>query len=526
LASVIQAGGDSSRRTGEHSSGKVDFPISCGWEVQGAFTRAVALLHHMQYVEAEKGFEAVARKSPDCAIAYWGVAMTYMRPLWLDPGTRTEHLKKGRQAVERARAASTATVRERAYVSAVAGFYDAEGVEAQFRGWEAGMEMVYRDYPEDREAAAFYALAHLAVAPAELAHRERAAEVLETLRAEVPDHPGAIHYLIHAYDDPVLASRGVNAARAYDKIAPEVPHALHMPSHVFVRLGMWEDCVLWNQRSARAALGLPKVGGVTSNHYAHAMDYLVYAYLQQARDEEARKAISELQRNGPHEKEIGVAHALASVPARYALERRRWDEAADLDVREPESFPWADYPEIEASSWHARGIGAARTGDLEAARKAVEALGALHQRVSQRPVTECDWAATVDAQRRAVGAWIALAEEKADVARTLMREAVRLENSATACAATGWIMTVPALEVLGDLLLEMDNPAEALQAFEENLKITPNRFNSLYGAAHAAEQLGEHEAATTYYRQLLTISSGVDSRRAILQEAKDFLNGN
>lgn len=520
------AQGNTSRSARNMKQETVDFPISCSSEAQKQFSHGVALLHHMQYAEAEKSFLEVAGTDPDCAMAYWGIAMAYMRPLWLDPGTRGEHVRKGRQAIDRARVLKAKSDRERAYVAAVAAFYDEENVDAQLRGWERGMKKIHQAYPDDAEATAFYALAHLATAPAKLSHRERAGEILEALSAQNPEHPGAIHYLIHAYDDPALAHRGVGPARAYDKVAPEVPHALHMPSHIFVRLGMWQDCILWNQRSAQAALKLPRVDGLISNHYPHAMDYLIYAYLQRAQDKEAKEAIDQFWRNGGYEKEIGAAYAVAAIPARYALERHRWEEAAELAVSERQLSLWEEYPEIEAISWHARGLGAARKGDLSAARRAIQTLDSLYRRVAERPTTECDWAVTIDAQRKAVAAWVALGEGRKVAAQDLMRDAVSLENSETGCAATGWIMTIPAQELLGDMLFEMDRPADALQAYEASLRIVPNRFNSLYGAGRASEQLGDGEKAKAYYRKLVEMTDDGASERASLRMAKEFLSRN
>ena len=385
----------------------------------------------------------------------------------------------------------------------------------------------------DIEAAAFYAfrttsfyaLSHLSsglFAKDPLQHRREAGALLEKLMERAPKHPGAIHYLIHAYDDTALASRGVDAARAYDVIAPDAPHALHMPSHIFVRLGMWEEDVAWNRRSAAAALRLPKIGGLVSNHYPHALDYLVHALLQRGEDEAARAAADALANNGDYESEQGVAFALAAVPARDALERRRWTEAAELPVRSPDSFPWNDYPGIEAVSWHARGLGAARSGRSAVAREAIDALDTLHQRVAGRS-SECDWGGNIDAQGTTIAAWLAF-DDDPSAALEQMKRAAEIENGERSCTGVEWIMTVPAIELLGDMYAELESWDDALRVYEEALARLPNRHNSLYGAGRSAEEIGDSEKARTYYRHLLDIVGDAGADRETVRAARNALS--
>jgi tetratricopeptide (TPR) repeat protein len=495
--------------------GEVEFPVSCATEVQPAVSEAVALLHNMQYVEAEKAFLAVAERSPECAMAHWGVAMTYMRPLWLDPATFDDFLRQGRAAIRRAETAQVATSREREHVAAVAAFFDAATIEEGLRSWEEGLAKLHRADESDLETAALYALAHLAGIPTTVERREASGAMLEELFARAPRHPGAIHYLIHAYDHPLLAERGLAAARAYADVAPEAPHALHMPSHIFVRLGLWADAEAWNRRSGKAALALPLVDGKITNHYPHAVAYLVHALLQLGRDDEARTEIEDFLNRAAtqgFETEIASAYHLAEVPARFALDRQDWEEAAGLPVGEPESFPWDLYPQAEAMIWHARGVGAARLGRQQAAREAIAALDRIYEAVVGE-ASECDWSVTVDAQRKSVAAWLALARGEHDAASELAAQAADLEDSATSSATAGWIATVPARELQGDLLLELDQPEEARRAFEETLETTPRRLNALFGAALAAERAGDRDAATAHYRQLVEMAGDASRDR-------------
>jgi tetratricopeptide (TPR) repeat protein len=504
--------------------GRVDFPISCSSTAQTKFERGLALLHNMMYAQAEKEFASVAELDPDCAMAYWGVAMTHLRPLWRV--SREDELKKGSAAVKKARALNPPTERERAYIASLEAFYkDWKTVDhlRRIAAWEAAMEKVHEAYPEDIDARAFYSLAHMATAPKgdkTFAHQKKAGALMEGLLARAPEHPGLHHYTIHAYDNPVLASRAVDVARAYFKLAPDVPHALHMPTHIFVRLGLWPDVIDWNVRSAAAAKR-QSVVGATSLHYPHAMDYLMYAYLQQGQDKMAEDVLHEINSVENYEDSFASAYGIAATQARYPLERRQWTDAAALEVRTHSSFPWDKYPWYESITYFARGLGAARSGDIQAARKAIETLDTFYK--SSVDANKDYWAVLVDAQRKTVAAWVALAEGNKDQALKTMQEAAVLEDSVDKHPVTPGAV-LPARELLGDMLVLLGKPAEAIEAYEVTLGISPNRFNSLYGAGHAAELAGNLEKARSYYSRLVELADKAESDRPAIKQAKRFLD--
>jgi tetratricopeptide (TPR) repeat protein len=506
------------------SLGHVDFPISCGPAVQTRFHRGLALLHHMMYKQAEREFEEAAEIDTKCAMAYWGIAMTLFHPLWPGKPTRDD-LKKGWEAVQTAKALHPPSGREQAYINAVGAFYkDWENVDHKTRlaSWEAAQKRIYETYPDDSEAVAFYALARLATAPKSdktFAHQREAGKILEALHAREPEHPGGFHYLIHAYDNPSLARLALNAARGYDKIAPEVPHALHMPSHIFTRLGLWNDSIRWNQRSADAALRQP-VNGAISMHYAHAIDYLMYAYLQKAQDEKAKELLQRIKTTENFQDSFATAYGIAAAQVRYPLERKKWGEAAVLPLPVPRSFPWQKYPEIESIVYFARGLGAARINHTGTAWREVEKLNAIYDQLIN---TEHNyWAVLVDAQRKTITAWITFSEGNETKALMLMREAANLEDSVDKHPVTPGAV-LPARELLGDMLVLTNRPEAALEAYEISLGISPNRFNSLYGAGRAAELAGDMIKAEFYYSSLLENSDQVDTERDGMKLAKEFL---
>lgn len=506
--------------------GKVDFPVSCSSEAQSRFERGLALLHHMMYGQAEKEFAAVAEMDPDCAMAHWGIAMTLFHPLWAKPSE--QELKKGWAAVEQAKALNAPTEREQAYIAAVEAFYmDWKTVDHPTRltAWEEAQEKVHKANPDDIDAVAFYALAHLATAPKgdkTFTHQKEAGALLEKLHTKAPEHPGLFHYIIHAYDNPMLASRALEVARGYDKIAPEVPHALHMPSHIFVRLGIWPETIDWNVRSAVAARR-QSVGGVISIHYIHALDYLIYAYLQQGQDMMAQDVLQKVDAVENYQDSFASAYGVAAAQARYPLERAQWANAAALKVRTHSSFPWDKYPWFESITYFARGLGAARSGDATAARAAIETLDAFYERAVD--VGQGYWAVHVDAQRKTVAAWIAFSEGKKDQALRMMREVADLEDSVDKHPVTPGAV-LPARELLGDMLVLLEKPAEAIGAYEASLQISPNRFNSLYGAGRAAELSGNSEKAKSYYSKLVQFTAKADSDRPGIEQAKTFLSKN
>lgn len=505
--------------------GEVDFDTSCNSAAQAHFDAGLALLHHMMYEQAEAAFTAAGAADPACAMADWGVAMTVVHPLWGERPSDEAH-RKGAEALERARAADPPTEREWAYLDAAASFFrDWEGTPYpdQLAAFEAGHRALHEAYPDDVDAAAFFALGHLATAPKAdrtLAHQRAAGTLLEGLLAGAPAHPGLFHYTIHAYDNPALADRAVAVARAYDRIAPDVPHALHMPSHIFVRQGLWPDAIAWNERSAEAALRQP-VGDATSMHYAHALDYLAYGHLQRGEDESARGAVERMGAVRDFQPTFVSAYALAATPARYALERDRWAEAAALPVR-PGALQWDRYPGAEAITHFARGLGAARSGDPEGARASIRDLDRLHARMLDGGETY--WTVLADAQRKGVAAWVAVGEGDHDEALALMREAADLEDSVDKHPVTPGAV-LPARELLGDMLLVAGRSEEALAAYRVSLETSPNRARSLYGAARAAAGAGDARTSRGYYEQLVAVAAHeagrppfVEARRVIGQE--------
>lgn len=504
--------------------GTVRFPTSCNEAASHLLERGLALLHHMTYEGARATFATVAEADPACAMGAWGEAMTFIHPLWSDPPT-VEDFQHGVRLVEEARQRGEKSERERAYIEAVAGYYDAgkQQIEtANLAAFETGWQKVHEQFPDDPEAALFYALAHLGTAdPADksYAHQKRSGAIAESVLARIPDHPGGHHYAIHAYDYPPLASKALEIARNYGEIAPAVPHALHMPTHIFTRLGLWEDSIRLNRRSAAAALRHP-AGEKISLHYPHALDYLAYAYLQRGQDDKAEQIQARLESlEGPFQIEIATPYTLAAVPARLVLERQRWAEAARLEPRQPTEYPWERFPAMEAITHFARGLGAARSGDAATARQALTKLQTLRDQAAE---TSGYWAQQVEIQRLSVLAWQAFAEGDHETALATMRRAAELEASTEKHPVTpGEVL--PARELLADMLLELDRVAEARDAYAVSLQRSPRRFNGVYGAARAAELAGNLEAAAERYDELLELASDAASDRTRLTAAQEFL---
>ena len=505
--------------------GAVNFPVSCTEPAASDVLRGVALVHNMTYLGAETSFTNAIDADPQCAMAYWGLAMSYVHPLWPDAPTEAQ-FARGLELLTTAQGIDDMTAREAAYIEALLAYYR-DGVNRtegeRLTSFEAGWKRVYEDYPEDLEATAFYALALMATARLSdqgNAIRSDAGQIAENLLTQVPEHPGAHHYIIHAYDTPSFAEQALAVARNYGKVAPDVPHALHMPTHIFTRLGLWSESIEWNSRSAAAALtGLN--AEIISSEYLHALDYLVYAYLQIGADTQAAELVEQvLALQGPYgEMSRNVsAYALAAMPARFVLERRQWAEAAALQDWVPASFPWAEsFAPYEALSWFAIGIGAARNGDSDGAREAALRLQRLHDQV--QAAGNSYWATQIEIQRLSVNAWLAFADENADQAIKVMRQAADLEASTNKHAVTpGEIL--PAQELLGDMLLELDQPAAALTAYRSTLLRSPNRFNAIYGAAVAAEGSGNPVQARQYYQALTDMCADAESDRARLAQAR------
>jgi hypothetical protein len=508
---------------GQVGAAGVSFQTSCAPAVATDFNRGVALLHSFWFAQAIATFDAVAAKDPSCAMAHWGVALSR----WGNPfaGLRTPtQIELGRAAVQRALGTGSPTPRERAYIAAAAQLFtsgDAATQRARTLSYEQGMEAVARDYPADMEGQIFYALAVNQTALAsdkKYSQQLKAAAILEPLFKKHPKHPGLAHYIIHAYDHPPLASKALEAARSYASLAPSVPHALHMPSHTFTRVGMWKESIDTNRRSAETA----RKDNAAAEEL-HAMDYQTYAYLQIAKDGDARRAVDEsrvvvarLDINAAGAAAPGVAglYAAAAIPARYALERGSWAEAASLKVV-PTSFPYTD-----AISHFARAIGAARSGNPKAAAADIERLGAL--RDALKKMNDAYWSEQVDIQRRIAEAWVTFAEGNKAGGIDQLRAAADSEDLTDKSAISPGPLA-PARELLGYMLLEADRPADALVEFEATMKKEPNRFRGLYGAARAAEAAGQRQKATALYKQLLQVASEPDAARPELEHARAFV---
>lgn len=461
--------------------GKVDFSISCSAKAQEGMNTGLALLHHMMYAQAELVFSKQISENKDCAMLHWGYAMSLFHPLWPDT-TGPETIIKGEQALKAALPLAT-TQREKDYINAANDFYKGGAnttKNERTANWAAAQKTVSEDNPNDIDARTFYALSLLATAPptdATFSQQTQAGIILDQIFVSYPTHPGAIHYSIHAYDNPMLAKRAIKVARAYDKIAPDVPHALHMPSHIFVRLGMWPDVVKWNIRSAKAALKYP-TEEATSMHYVHAIDYLIYGYLQASDTANANLTFTQMNAYHPVQQNFASAYALAAIPARLALEQHDWKAASTLSISYPDYFDWSKFPQLAAITIYAKALGAARINDVDAAKRNLEMLDALYLKTNA--ISPNYWAILVDAQRQTVMAWINLAQGNKAKAIELQRAAADLEDSLDKSPVTP-AAVVPARELLGDMLLLTNQKDEARKAYQASLAINPNRLLSIKG---------------------------------------------
>jgi len=499
--------------------GKVSFPVSCDPSVQQQFSSAVAMLHSFWYEKAKETFAAVAEKDPACGMAYWGIAMTYYHPIWQAPGPAD--LKAGTTYMEKAKLVGAKTQREQHYIAAIGAFYkDSDKIDHGTRAlaYERAMEQLQARYPNDHEAAIFHALALVASAPPTdktYVNQKKAGAILEPLFVEEPEHPGIAHYIIHADDYPPLAQGALDAARRYAKIAPDSPHALHMPSHIFTRLGLWQESIDSNLASAASATKNNAPG-----NELHAKDYLIYAYLQGAQDREAKGALEAPPPGRADDPQyMNWLYAMGTSPARYAVERHQWAEAAVLEVP-PNTFPGGRWAWTEANLHFARALGLSHTGKTEAARTEVLKLASLRDTLTQ--IKDTYWSDQVEIQRESAEAWITLMEGKSEDALRQMRSAAEHEDNTDKHNVTPGVI-LPAREMLGEMLLEQKQPAEALVAFESTLRTAPNRFNSLSGAARAAKLAGNDEKAKTYYSKLLSMCEHADGDRPELKEARTLL---
>lgn len=495
--------------------GTVHFPTSCSPAVEKQFDRAMVLLHSFWAKDAIEGFIDVARQDPGCAIAYWGIAMAVQQNPLTGQAPNADATKDALAGLDRAKTIGAKTQRERDYIAAIDLIYrDADKIEFRTRrlAYEKAMEALTQRYPEDSEAAIFYALSLNMTAQLTdktYANQLKAAAILEKVLKQQPEHPGVAHYLIHSYDYPSIAERGLPAAKLYAQIAPNHPHALHMPSHIFTRRGMWQESIDTNLRSAAAA----KAEG-NGQEQAHAMDYLVHAHLQLGEDAEAKRVVAE-SASIKVNPAIFIGHyALAAMPARYVVERRAWSEAIALEPRTtPFLFP-------DAITHFARGLGFARGGDATSARKEESRLAQLRDGLAEQKNTY--WSNQVEVQRLAVNGWIAFAQGTQDDALKSMRAAADLEDSMEKHIVTPGPV-VPARELLGEMLLEAKQPAEALKAFEASAQREPNRYRGVYGAAQAAAASGDQNKAKMYYAKFIALTDKADRARPELQLAKAYL---
>jgi hypothetical protein len=522
------------------AAGTVDFKVSGAPEVRSEFIRGVALLHSFFYEEARRIFTEVAARDPNCAMAQWGIAMTWWHPIWTPP--TSDEMRAGKAAIEKAMAMKAGTDLERGFITALNAYYNTPdsptaglvgqschgpvGAPDRVLAYEKAMRQLSEKYPDDFEAQTFYAFAILALGYATptdttLAKQLQAAALLEKLWKKNPNHPGVTHYLIHSYDYPSLAERGLAAARSYGSIAPWVPHALHMPSHIFTRLGMWEESIAANRSSADAsrAYAAMRHRDATEAEELHALDYTVYSCLQEGQDAKAKEIVdftATVRKTNP-ELEFSGAYALAAIPSRYALERNAWSDAAALRI--PELPHWSSFPFMEALIEYAHALGRAHTGDLEGARKAMDRMRQLRDATSDPKFDY--FKRQLDQQMQAASAWVAYGENKKEEAVTMLRRAADAEDILGKHPVSPGAL-VPAREQLGDLLLALDRPKEAQREFEAALKIYPGRFRGLYGAAQAAKLIGEKEKADHYYAKLAEQTAKADGSRSELAELREY----
>jgi hypothetical protein len=508
--------------------GKVHFPVSCNEAAQREFDRAVALYHSFWFDPANESYRKVLELDPTCGMADWGLALSALANPFAWPAP-AKAMQAGAAYIEKAQQVGARSEREKGFIDALAALYaDWQNTEHRPRAlaWEQSMAKVATANPDEPETQIFYALALIANAqPTDktFANQLKAGAILQPMFESRNDHPGVAHYLIHAYDYTALVDKGLPAARRYASIAPSAPHALHMPAHIFTRLGLWEDSIETNSASVRAAKAELQSTSLSLGSYnaLHAMDYMMYAYLQRAQDTAARKLIEEVSAIQKLDAaNLGAAYALAAMPARFALERRRWEEAAQLELR-PKDLPWPQFPHAEAVVVYARALGAARTGNKANAAADIERLRQLQADMQKMKLGY--WAQQAQIQITAASAWLAFADGKNDDALAGMQKAVELEANSDKHPVTPGPL-VPARELLGEMLLEMNQPAAALAEFSRETATEPNRYRAIANASRAAELSGDSQMARALADQLLQLTAKRDTERAEVLQAKVLLS--
>ena len=494
--------------------GKVHFETSCTPAAAAAFDRGMLYQHSFWYRASQRDFQEALKDDPGCGIAYWGIALSLLWNPHIAPPVK--NLADGAAALAKGKDVGARTERERDYITALSAMYtDFGNVDHHTRvlNYMKAMEQLAAKYPNDDEAQIFYALSlNVAASPADktYANQLKGAAILEKIWVRQPDHPGIPHYLIHLYDTPVLAEKGITAARSYAKVAPDAPHALHMPSHIFTRVGYWQESIDSNIASVRAA----KEDNESADEL-HAMDYEVYAYLQLGQDARAKAVIDDMMKVPvSSETFLAAAYALAASPARYAVERGDWKAASALEVR-PSTLP-----HITALSWFAKGLGAARSGDAAQAQTAVTHLATLRDQLRQKK--DAYWSEQVDIQLQITTAWMQLAMGQQDVALKTMADAADAEDKTEKHPVTPGQLT-PARELYGAMLLQQGKAVEALAAFEATMRKEPNRMNATLGAANAAAASGDNAKARQYFAAAIVLGSDPSVVRPEIAQARAFL---
>ena len=506
--------------TPEVLCGTVQFTDGCSPQLDTLIRFGIALIHHMTYEDAEYTFSKVIQTDPDCFWGYWGKAMTIVHPLWPDVPDE-DRLNEGLVLSQKALGLAQ-TEKEKLYGAAIA-FYFQDGVSKnepqRLFAFKEGWQTAAKNLPDDIEARLFSVLSMLAVAPqGDKTYKTqiKAGAICEEIMKTIPDHPGAFHYAIHAYDFPPLAPQALKVARNYYKIAPEIPHALHMSTHIFTRLGYWQESIDLNIRSAIVAKLIP-VNGKISGQYFHALDYLEYAYLQQSEYDKAKEIVTLLDSlSGPFEPSPITAYSIAAVHGRLALEYQDWTTAESLSLQHSD-FPWSKFPQYESLIYFAKGIGAGRSGNPDVALKSLEKIEELQSRFKDSEANRY-WIGQIEIQKQVVKAWLLFARGEMESSLETMTKAAELEDKTEKNPVTPGSL-LPAREMLGDLLMELNRPKDALVQYELSLKNCPNRFNTLYGAGRSAELIGDNKKAAFYFAEIEKINKSSGRTRDRLVHA-------